>query len=266
MKASSPSRREVIRWMLAGLKMPGALEAIDEVLSKADSRSVTPAEAILELLGAQISLRNNRRLLAAMRSSRLPAVKTLEEFDLSLRPSIKREQIDSLAELGFLERKENVVLLGPPGMGKTHLAIALAITAAQRGRRVYYGALADLVSCLEQARASGSLKHRLLVLSSAPLAHGGGRDRLSTSQPDRGHVVLPADEPPLRANLHRADLKQELRGVGRGPRERGDGGCPYRSGSTPLSHRKYPRQFLSHARAYRAMASSKPGRLCGFFP
>ncbi len=169
MKATTSSRREVIRSMLADLKMPGALEAIDGVLSKADSGSVTAAEAIQELLGAQISLRNNRRLQAAMRSSRLPAVKTFEEFDFSFQPSIKREQIDSLAELGFLERKENVVLLGPPGVGKTHLAIALAITAAQRGRRVYYGTLADLVSSLEDARASGSLKHRLSVLSAPSL-------------------------------------------------------------------------------------------------
>ncbi len=75
------SRREQIRWMLADLKMPGALEAVDGILSKADGGSVTAAEAIQELLGAQISLRNNRRLQAAMRSSRLPAVKTLEEFD-----------------------------------------------------------------------------------------------------------------------------------------------------------------------------------------
>jgi DNA replication protein DnaC len=169
MKTATASRRELIRGMLADLKMPGALEAIDQVLSKADSGSVTAAEAIQELLGAQISLRNNRRLQAAMRSSRLPAVKTFEQFDFSFQPSIKREQLDSLAELGFLERKENVVLLGPPGVGKTHLAIALAITAAQRGRRVYYGTLADLVSSLEQARASGSLKHRLSVLSAPSL-------------------------------------------------------------------------------------------------
>ena len=113
MKAVATSRREQIRWMLADLKMPGALEAVDGILSKADGGSVTAAEAIQELLGAQIGLRNNRRLQAAMRSSRLPAVKTLEEFDFSFQPSIKREQIDSLAELSFLERKENVVLLGP---------------------------------------------------------------------------------------------------------------------------------------------------------
>jgi DNA replication protein DnaC len=169
MKAAPTSRREQIRWMLADLKMPGALEAVDGILSKADGGSITAAEAIQELLGAQISLRNNRRLLAAMRSSRLPAVKTLEEFDFSFQPSIKREQIESLAELSFLERKENVVLLGPPGVGKTHLAISLAIAAAQSGRRVYYGTLADLVTSLEEARAAGALKRRLAVLAAPSL-------------------------------------------------------------------------------------------------
>ena len=165
MNNATASRREQIRAMLADLKMPGSLEAVDEVLSRADSGSVSAAEAIQELLGAQINLRNNRRLQAAMRSSRLPAVKTLDQFDFSFQPSIKREQIESLADLGFLERKENVVLLGPPGVGKTHLAISLAIAAAQRGRRVYYSTLADLVSSLEEARASGALRRRLTVLS-----------------------------------------------------------------------------------------------------
>jgi DNA replication protein DnaC len=169
MKAAPTSRREQIRWMLADLKMPGALEAVDGILSKADSGCLTATEAIQDLLGAQIGLRNNRRLQAAMRSSRLPAVKTLEEFDFSFQPSIKREQIDSLAELSFLERKENVVLLGPPGVGKTHLAIGLAIAAAQSGRRVYYGTLSDLVSSLEEARAAGALKRRLAVLAAPSL-------------------------------------------------------------------------------------------------
>lgn len=161
----SSTRRDHIRSMLADLKLPGALEAADAVLAEADSGAITASEAILKLLGAQITLRNNRRLVTAMRSSRLPAVKTLAEFDFSFQPSVRREQIESLAELGFLERKENVVLLGPPGVGKTHLAISLAIAAAQFGRRVYYSTLADLVSSLEEAKAAGNFKRRLSVLS-----------------------------------------------------------------------------------------------------
>ncbi|MCG8469836.1 MAG: IS21-like element helper ATPase IstB [Gemmatimonadetes bacterium] len=163
--AAKRSRRDTIRAQLADLKMPGALEALDEVLSGVDGGGLTPTEAIETLLGAQITLRNNRRLQAAMRSSRLPAVKTLADFDFSFQPSIKREQIDSLHELGFVERKENVIFLGPLGVGKTHLAISLAIASAESGRRVYYGTLADLITSLEEAQAAGTLKQRLKVLT-----------------------------------------------------------------------------------------------------
>lgn len=151
--------------MLADLKMPGALEAVDEILSDVDGGNVTATEAIERLLRAQVTLRNNRRLTAAMRSSRLPAVKTLDTFDFTFQPSLKREQIESLHELGFLQRKENVVFLGPPGVGKTHLAISLAIAAANSGRRVYYGTLIDLITSLEEAQAAGQLSRRLAVLS-----------------------------------------------------------------------------------------------------
>ena len=165
MTATARDRRDRLRAMLADLKMPGALEAVDGVLAKVDSGAVTAGEAIELVLGAQIALRNNRRLQAAMRSSRLPAVKTLAQFDFTFQPSIKREQIESLHELGFLDRAENVILLGPPGVGKTHLAISLAIAAAEAGRRVYYGTLAGLIDSLMDARAAGELSRRLRVLT-----------------------------------------------------------------------------------------------------
>ena len=95
------SLRDQIRAQLADLKMPGSLEGLDAVLSRVDS-GLGAAEAISSVLGAQIALRNNRRLEAAMRSSRLPAVKTLADFDFGFQPSLKREQIESLATLGFL--------------------------------------------------------------------------------------------------------------------------------------------------------------------
>ena len=165
MKTATRSRRDRIRTQLADLKMPGGLEALDDILSRVDGGELIASDAIEQLLGAQIALRNDRRLQAAMRSSRLPAIKTVADFDFSFQPSIKREQIDSLSELGFLERKENVIFLGPPGVGKTHLAIGLAIQAAQSGRRVYYGTLADLITSLEEAKAAGKLGYRLKMLT-----------------------------------------------------------------------------------------------------
>lgn len=88
-KAAAPTRRDRIRSMLADLKMPGGLEELDAILQRVDSAQLTPGEAIECLLGAQISLCNNRRLQAAMRSSRLPAIKTLADFDVSFQPSIR---------------------------------------------------------------------------------------------------------------------------------------------------------------------------------
>jgi DNA replication protein DnaC len=165
MNTAMRSQRDTIRSMLADLKMPGSLEAVDGILGDIDGGRLAATDAISRLLSAQITLRNNRRLQTAMRSSRLPAVKTLESFEFSFQPSVKRDQIESLHELGFIDRKENVVLLGPPGVGKTHLAISLAIAAAQSGRRVYYGTLIDLITSLEDAQAAGQLKRRLAVLT-----------------------------------------------------------------------------------------------------
>ena len=157
MSAPVDGRRDRLRAMLADLKMPGALEAVDGVLAQVDSGAVTAGEALEQLLGAQIALRNNRRLETAMRASRLPAVKTLAQFDFAFQPSIKREQIESLHELGFLTRKENVCLLGPPGVGKTYLACALAQQACRDGYGALYTRAPQLFRDLQAARAEGTL-------------------------------------------------------------------------------------------------------------
>lgn len=162
--AAAPVLRDRLRAQLADLKMPGALEALDDILRAVDGGTLAAGEALEAVLGAQITLRNARRLQTAMRSARLPAVKTLTDFDFSFQPSVKREQLESLHTLDFLERRENVILLGPPGVGKTHLALSLAVAAAESGRRVYFTSLADLIASLEDAQASGRLHHRLRTL------------------------------------------------------------------------------------------------------
>lgn len=96
------TQRDSIRDMLADLRLPGALEAADSILAETDSGEITDGEAIEKLLSSQFTRRNNRLLQIAMRSARLPVMKTFEEFDSSFQPSVKREQIMSLAEPGFL--------------------------------------------------------------------------------------------------------------------------------------------------------------------
>jgi DNA replication protein DnaC len=158
-----------IRNHLADLGMPGSLEVVDDLMEKLDSGSLSPAEAIEHLLASQVELRKQRRLVSAMRSSRLPALKRMDSFDFAFQPSIDRTQIMSLHELNFIDRKENVILLGPAGVGKTHLAISLAVTAAERGKRIYFSTLSDLVLSMVDAEKQGRLRERLAVLRNPSL-------------------------------------------------------------------------------------------------
>jgi DNA replication protein DnaC len=154
---------------LADLSMPGSLEIVDGLMEKLDQGSVSPAEAMEQLISAQVVLKRERRLSIAMRSSKLPAVKKLDSFDFAFQPSIDRSQILSLHELTFLERKENVIFLGPAGVGKTHLAISLAIAAIEQGKRVYFSTLSNLVLMLVEAERQGKLREKLFMLRNPAL-------------------------------------------------------------------------------------------------
>ncbi|ODT03807.1 MAG: hypothetical protein ABS52_07725 [Gemmatimonadetes bacterium SCN 70-22] len=99
-----------------------------------------------------------------MRAARLPVLTTLADFDFTFQPSVKREQLESLYTRGFLDRKENVEFLGPPGVGRTHLALSLAVRAAEQGRRVYFTTLTDLLHALEDAQAAVRLPQWLQTL------------------------------------------------------------------------------------------------------
>jgi len=149
---------------LADLAMPGSLEVVDSLMEKLDQGSMSPAEAMERLISAQVSLKRERRLSIALNSSKLPSVKKLDSFDFSFQPSIDRSQILNLHELTFMERQENVIFLGPAGVGKTHLATSLAVTAIEQGKRVYFSTLSNLVLMLIEAERQGKLREKLFML------------------------------------------------------------------------------------------------------
>ncbi len=95
-----------------------------------------------------------------MKAARIPAVKTLEEFDFSFQPSLNPKQLQELHTLAFVERGENLILLGPPGVGKTHLATAFAVEALRHGKTAYFITLAHFIENLEKRREKGLLSRR----------------------------------------------------------------------------------------------------------
>jgi len=166
---SAPTVMAAIQGHLVELGMPGSLEALSSILQRLDGAALSPAEAIRDLLAAEWALRMDRRLQACLKTSHLPGVKMLDSFDFTFQPSLSRSQILSLHELGFLERKENVIFLGPTGVGKTHLAISLAVEAARKGRRVFYSTLYELSQALVEAERAGRLRERMNFLATASL-------------------------------------------------------------------------------------------------
>src|SRR5579862_3358822 len=134
--ATASSRVDNIRHSLVGLKMPRALEMLDATFRRIEQGEIDGIEAIDDLLAEELSLRENRRIKAALRMARLPIVKTLASFDFAFQPSLDRNRIMALAGLDFINRAEVVHLLGPPGTGKSHLATALAVEAVRAGKSV----------------------------------------------------------------------------------------------------------------------------------
>lgn len=199
----TPSTIDRIRHDLVGLKMPRALEALDHVVRRLEQGEIAALEAVDILLSEELTLRENSRIKTALRMGRLATIKTLAGFDFSFQPSLDRDRILALAQLGFVARGEVVHFLGPPGTGKSHLAIALGVEAVKAGRSVYFCTLAELIAGLAQAEREGRLRERLrffcrpalLVVDEIgylPVVPGGGNlfFQLVNARYEKGAMIL----------------------------------------------------------------------------
>ena len=160
---------ERIRDHLVGLRMPRALEALDHIIQQLERGQIGPIEAIDELLAEEITVRESRRIKAALQMARLANIKTLSGFDFSFQPSLDRNRILALAALDFINRHEVIHFIGQSGTGKSHLAAALGVEAVRAGRSVYFSPLADIIDSLAKAEREGRLRERIRYLCRASL-------------------------------------------------------------------------------------------------
>ncbi len=151
------------------LKAPAAARALPKLAQRARAEEWSYEKFAQALLSTEVSAREAHGGEGRIRSARFPARKTLEEFDFTFQRSVKKTVIEHLGQLDFLHAKENVIMLGPPGTGKTHLAIALGIRACLAGQRVIFKTATEWVALLADQQRQGRLDDELKRLERYPL-------------------------------------------------------------------------------------------------
>jgi DNA replication protein DnaC len=143
------------------LHLPDVPALVGALAQEAVTKEWSFADFAEALLQAQAEASDARAADTIQRLAGFPVRKSVSEFDFSFQPSVNKKQVTELASCAFVERAENVVLLGPPGVGKTHLAIALGAEAAKRRMQVKFTTAARLVASLSEARTAGTFSRRL---------------------------------------------------------------------------------------------------------
>ena len=206
-----------IAYLCRALKAPSLAASVDRLAERARTEGWTHEEFLAACLEREVAARQDHGGENRIRAARFPARKSLEDFDFDHQRSLKRDVIAHLGTLDFVDARDNVVFLGPPGTGKTHLAIGLGIRACQAGHRVAFATAAEWVARLGDAHAPRTPPSR----AHPPRSHPAARHRRSRLHPLRRRSrqpVLPTRLLPLRARLGHRHLQQALRPLGRSVR------------------------------------------------
>ena len=150
-----------IRTTAAKLGLPHLAEALNQYVQRADEAKMGYLDLLDLVLSEELAVRDDRRFRQGLRLSRLPHHKTLDEYDFSFQPDLEPRKVKDLATLSFVDGKANAALLGPPGVGKTHIAVALAVAACRAGYSIYFTSLDDMVRNLKAAETAGRLTNKL---------------------------------------------------------------------------------------------------------
>jgi DNA replication protein DnaC len=172
MATATTSTRDLtaeLAFLTRALKAPSLREAAGRLVERARAEGWTHEEFLAACLQREVAAREAHGGEGRIRQARFPARKSLEEFDFDHARGLKREQVAHLGTLDFVTARENVVFLGPPGTGKTHLAIGLGIRACQAGHRVLFATAAGWVARLAEAHTQGRLQPELVRLGRYPL-------------------------------------------------------------------------------------------------
>lgn len=151
--------------LLDKLKMEALGDQLDTLCEQAAKKDLDYRAFLTEVMKTEWQSRRVRGTEARMRQARFPAMHTLEAFDFDFQPGIDRKVIRELASLAFVERGDNAIFLGPPGVGKTHLALSLGIKAVEAGHRVLFFTLDELLTKLRKASAENKLERMLKQLT-----------------------------------------------------------------------------------------------------
>jgi DNA replication protein DnaC len=171
-RTTSKASRDVgaeIAFLTRALKAPTLRESVARLAERARDESWTHEEFLAACLQREVSARESHGGDGRIRAARFPSRKSIEEFDFDHARGLKRDTVAHLGTLDFVVAKENVVFLGPPGTGKTHLAIGLAIRACQAGHRVLFATASQWVARLADAHTAGRLQPELVRLGRYPL-------------------------------------------------------------------------------------------------